>query len=99
MVNWLANVDTANLNANDTTHAPSQSTDAPAAPAGAGLSVGAPGHRPALIAYATMVGPADGPGVWWLDVNYGAPLSGQSLPQMYRTEEIIGIPTLGPGAG
>lgn len=56
---------------------------------------------PALIAYAEVVGPAsesdagvfnDPSDVWWLNVHMGP---GAVLPQMYRADQILGIPALG----
>lgn len=56
---------------------------------------------PALICYATVIGPAQpseaaalgDPGdVWWLDVHT-AP--GVSLPQMFHVGQILGIPAIG----
>lgn len=54
---------------------------------------GEPHYRPALICYATVDGPADEPGVWWLSVHYGG--TAGPLPQMFRTEEIVGVPAWG----
>jgi hypothetical protein len=57
---------------------------------------------PCVIAWAVVRGPAtetdaathpDPHSVWWLDV-YIIP-GGEPLPQMYRADEIIGIPVLG----
>lgn len=60
--------------------------------------------QPCLIALATVMGPAgDGEsehfsdrhkaaGMWWLNVHMGP---GVSLPQMYRADQILGIPVLG----
>ncbi len=36
-----------------------------------------------------MVDPAD---VWWLDVHMGP---GVTLPQMYRADQILGVPAVG----
>lgn len=54
---------------------------------------------PCLIAWATVVGPAseydtsvmvDPSDVWWLDVHIAAGMS--FLRQMYRADEILGVP-------
>lgn len=56
---------------------------------------------PAIICYAEVIGPADESSasvmidpsdVWWLAVFTGA---GEPLPQMYRADEILGIPAIG----
>lgn len=54
---------------------------------------------PCVIAWAVVRGPADDrapgdpQGRWWLEV-YLAP-GAAPLPQMYRAEEILGVPALG----
>lgn len=60
--------------------------------------------QPCLIALATVMGPASSQeteqfteqhkaaGMWWLNVRMGP---GVSLPQMYRADQILGIPSLG----
>lgn len=55
---------------------------------------------PCLIAWAVVVGPADGDiplhdprAVWWLNV-YTVP-GGDPIPQMYPAGEILGVPALG----
>lgn len=47
---------------------------------------------PVLIAWATVIGPADN-GRVWLDVYSTG--GGDPLPQMYDPREILGIPALG----
>lgn len=58
-------------------------------------------NEPALICYARVIGQASrddaavyvgNPEVWWLDV-YTAP--GVTLPQMFRVDQILGVPALG----
>ena len=45
-----------------------------------------------LICFARVIGQADQPGLWWLDV-YTAP--GVHTTQMFREGEILGVPALG----
>jgi len=47
---------------------------------------------PAIVCYATVIGRADEPGMWWLRVYLGA---GEPLPQMYRADHILGVPAIG----
>lgn len=56
---------------------------------------------PCIVAWATVRGPAGDSGasvfvdptsVYWLDVHMGP---GVSLPQMYRADQILGVPALG----
>lgn len=55
--------------------------------------------QPCIVAWATVTGPAgddDAPvgpaSMYWLDVHMGP---GATLPQMYRADQILGIPALG----
>lgn len=56
---------------------------------------------PSIVAYATVIGRAsehdaavmaDPSEMWWLDVHMGP---GITLPQMYRADQILGVPALG----
>lgn len=46
---------------------------------------------PAIICPATVIGPADEPNVWWLDMHVAPNVS---LPQMYHAAQILGVPAL-----
>jgi hypothetical protein len=63
---------------------------------GPGLSVmvctGAALLGAAIICYATVAQAADADDTWWLDVHAGGI---EPLPQMYRADEILGIPAAG----
>jgi hypothetical protein len=47
---------------------------------------------PPIICYATVIDRAEAPDTWWLNVHMGM---GSTLPQMYRADQILGIPALG----
>lgn len=47
---------------------------------------------PTIIAYGIVVGPADRPDTWWVDVHTS---SETVLPQMYRRSEFLGVPAHG----
>lgn len=66
-----------------------------------GAAVSAISGTPCIIAWATVIGPAteweasimvDPSDMWWLDVHVGP--GGSGLPQMYRADQILGIPAL-----
>jgi hypothetical protein len=49
------------------------------------------GHLP-LVCMAEVMGPAEGDDLWWLTVWMG---QREGMPQMYKSEEILGTPSLG----
>lgn len=51
---------------------------------------------PLFVTTATVLGPSENEGLWWLNMDIPGPPGMTTLPQQYRAEEILGLSML-PG--
>lgn len=49
---------------------------------------------PLFVTTATVLGPSEQEGFWWLNMDIPGPPNMNTLPQQYRAEEILGLSML-----
>lgn len=51
-------------------------------------------NAPKFVTTATVLGPSEHEGFWWVDMDIPGPPNATTLPQQFRAEEILGLSML-----